>query len=99
MQRGLFEECPVSARGRIRSCLRAFEGPDLPSLTVDALSANSIKDYERSNMLTYGLVLLRGSISLASPLVTRRNFAVVARADLNVINANYPEAVWLSRIT
>ncbi|OLM08714.1 hypothetical protein Ae707Ps1_6287c [Pseudonocardia sp. Ae707_Ps1] len=37
MWRGKFETCPVSARGRARTRLRAFEGSDLLYVAVDAL--------------------------------------------------------------
>ena len=40
MQSGSFEACPVSASGCVRLRLRAFEGPDLQSLAVDALRAS-----------------------------------------------------------
>ena len=36
--KGNYKACPVSARERARTRLRAFEGPDLPSPVVDALT-------------------------------------------------------------
>ena len=38
MWRIKYEECPVSARGRVWARPRAFEGPDLPSPVIDALN-------------------------------------------------------------